>query len=61
MPETVDVIMSHPAHGADTGERVAIDRAEARRLVEAGYARYATKRDASQAGGTPEQSATAGS
>lgn len=57
--EKVEVVMSHPAYGHDTGERVSINADDARRLVNAGYAKYATKRDASRAGGEPEQSATA--
>lgn len=46
----VEIVFSHPHDGHEVGDRVAIDADEARTLVTAGVAVYATKRDAKAVG-----------
>jgi hypothetical protein len=57
MAET-DVVLSYPWQDHDIGDRITIDTHTAKRLVRAGVALYATKKDATGAGDNPEKSAT---
>lgn len=57
--QLIDVIVAHPFDGYAPAERVSLTVDEANRRVDAGMARYATKADAKDAGGDPEQAATA--
>jgi hypothetical protein len=54
----VDVTITFPWQGHEVGERVTVEPAVAKRLVRAGAARYATKKDAIAAGGDPDEAAT---
>lgn len=48
-PTTVSVTLSHPHGDSDVGDRVDLERGEAKRLVAAGVALYSTKADAQTA------------
>ncbi len=54
---SVDMLVD-TVHGAQ-GERVEVPLSVAKRYVDGGVARYATKPDARKAGGDPEQASTA--
>lgn len=56
---SVDVVFVNHTADHEPGDRVSVHEDEARRLVESAMARYATKTDAKEAGGDPEQSVTA--
>lgn len=52
MAQKVEVILAHPYEKGQPGDRVSLDGDTARRLVRAGYARYATKTAEKQVEGT---------
>jgi hypothetical protein len=54
-----EIILSYPYQGDDVGTRLSVDTSTAKRLVRAGVALYATKKDAEGAGDSTEKTATA--
>lgn len=52
MGQKVEIVLSHPLPEGrgEVGDRLEVDPLEAKQLVRAGGATYATKRDAKQAG-----------
>jgi hypothetical protein len=50
MSDKVEVLFSHPHDGHEVGDRVALDKLEAKHLVRAGAATYANKTEAAKAG-----------
>lgn len=59
MSDKVDVVYSHHSGDHKPGDKVSLDAAEAKTLVNAGYAQYATIPDAKQAGGDRSEAKTA--
>lgn len=55
----VEIIYAHHHGPRVPGEKVKVSEAEARRLVNAGRANYATKKDAAAAGGEGAEAKTA--
>lgn len=55
----VDVVFSHHSGKRKPGDKASLDAAEAKALVNAGYAQYATIPDAKEARGDPAAARTA--
>lgn len=58
MSDKVDVVFSHHSGDRKPGDKASLDAAEAKALVNAGYAKYATIPDAKQAGGDRSEART---
>lgn len=56
---SVDVVLSHPWNGHDIGDRVSLDDAEARQVVNDGWGVPATKSAAKEVGVDPDSAASA--